>query len=244
MSETQAENSAPEEIKNDQIAEQAPEGEAPAPDTPPEPEAKPEPREPDWYRKRIGDMTRKYADSERDREALRERLAQAEQKREEEGERRYTAAELRAEATKQAEQIASRRVQESALQRIGEAGQTEFSAAAWNASCNTLADMGANEKPEFLSLIAELPNGHAVLHQLGSDPDTAYRVLHMSPARMAMEIGKLSVAASSPKAEPSRLAAVSRAPAPIAPLQGRGTVVETDLSKMSTAEYMKKRGYA
>ena len=241
MSETQNQDTSVDEVRDDQVADQVVE----TPEAQPEPEKKPEQHEPDWYRKRIGDMTRKYADSERDREALRQRLAEAEQKREEDGERRYTAAEMRAEAAKHAETIANQRMQESALQRIGEAGQTEYTKTAWNAACNTLADLGANDKPEFMALVAELPNGHAVLHQLGTDPDAAYRVLNMSPARMAMEIGRMSAAVAAPKVDVApKPPPVSKAPAPINPLQGRGMVVETDLSKMSTAEYMKKRGFA
>jgi hypothetical protein len=236
----------------------APEPEATAPEQAAEAEPEPEPEQPkpDRDTKRWGELVRKLGDESRKREAAERRLQEIEAARQQpepeqpqDGERRYTQAELNALAEQKAQQLAARQeaqreqqAMQAKLATIGQVGSKEFTEPAWNDACNTLADLGADRVPAFMPIIAELENGHAVLHTLGNDPVLAARVLSMKPALMGVELGRLSAAAAAPKPAPAPKA-VSRAPEPIAPVGGRGTVAKTNPDDMSMDEYVKYRGY-
>lgn len=224
-----------------------------------EPEAKeldtkPEPEKEPWQKVRFAELTRQRHEAERRAELAERRYAEAQARLkppadpnvvQPPGEKLYTKADLEREATQRAETIAQQRMQNAALERIKGAGESEYTPAAFNAACNTLADLGANDKPEFLALVTDLPNGHEVLHRLGNDPDEAMRILRMPPLKMAAAIGQYSAKPATPKpAAPAPAPKpVSKAPEPISPIRGSGSVVETDPDKMTSEQYYKWRGY-
>lgn len=70
-------------------------------------------------------------------------------------------------------------------------------------------------KPHFIEAVTDLPNSAAVYHDLAGNPDEFERVLNLPPVKMGMELAKLSTKLA--QAKPIQ---VSRAPAPIKPLDG------------------------
>jgi len=73
--------------------------------------------------------------------------------------------------------------------------------------------------------------GPAIALYLANNPDELKRLNSMSVERAFIEVGKLAVTASLPKAKPTG------APAPISPVASRAAVTK-DPDKMSTAEWM------
>jgi hypothetical protein len=76
--------------------------------------------------------------------------------------------------------------------------------------CNAVANMGASERPEFMRIVADIPDGHKIVAQLADNPDEAVRILNLPAHRMAYELAKFT-----PKPKP-----VSAAPEPIKPISG------------------------
>lgn len=73
-------------------------------------------------------------------------------------------------------------------------------------------------KPHFIEAVTDLPNSAAVYHELAGNPDEFERVLNLPPVKMGMELAKLSTKLTAPKP----VVQVSRAPAPIKPLDKPG----------------------
>ena len=223
----------------------APDGDAPPPDTAPEatpPSAASQP--PAWYQQRINELARSRGDeqrarqqAERERDELRAKVqADPNAPLDPNAERRFTQADVDREANTRAQQIANQQVQQAAVSRTMAAGGAEYTPLAFTAACNALADVGAGERPEFLALVADLPNGHDVLHRLGTDPAEAIRILSLPPLRMAAEIGRISAATKAPA--PAQPKPVSKAPPPVEPVSGGGApATETDPEKMTPTQY-------
>lgn len=238
---------------------EAPPPDAPAADAPPadtvpaEPAAPAEPepaKEPAWFRSRIDALARQKGDAERalqlahrERDELRAKL-QPDPAQPDPNARTYTQADFDREVATKAQQVAERQVAESAVKAVIANGERDFTPAVFTAACNALADVGATERPEFLALAADLPNGAAVLHKLGNEPGEAMRVLALPPLRMAAELGRISatLAAPAPAPAPPAPKPVSKAPAPIEPVTTRGSpVAETDPDKMTPEQYAAMR---
>ena len=86
----------------------------------------------------------------------------------------------------------------------------------WGKRVADAADVFSDEiraKPEFLEAVTELDNAAAVYHELAGDPDKMEEVLNLPPHKMGMELARLSAKLSTPAPK-----AISRAPAPIRPL--------------------------
>ena len=81
--------------------------------------------------------------------------------------------------------------------------------------CATLAGMGLSlaEKPDFVSCIAEMEDGHKIAAHLADHPDVAMEIAGMPAHRVALRLAKISASLNKP-------APVSRAPAPMAPVSG------------------------
>lgn len=228
----------------------APAGDAPVADGAPADPAPPAdsepPKEPAWFRSRIdalarqnGEAVRARQNAERERDELRAKLPSADGPPDPNA-RTYTQADFDREVTVRAQQVAEKQVAESAVKAVISTGERDFTPAAFTAACNALADVGATERPEFLTMTADLPNGAAVLHKLGNEPGEAMRVLALPPLRMAAELGRISAILSAPAAAPAPPAPkqVSKAPAPIEPVTTRGSpVAETDPERMTPEQY-------
>lgn len=145
-----------------------------------------------------------------------------------------------------------------------ERAQTLAAQAAFNAQCDQVAQAGQKAYPDFQQKIHALTQlidqsdpesrqsynrflevaiatgeGEKLLHQLGSAPDEAARLMGLSPVRMAVEMAKMATAPS-PQ--------VSSAPKPINPLTNRGISHEAidpadpdRADRLSTAQWIERR---
>lgn len=96
-------------------------------------------------------------------------------------------------------------------------------------------DLG--QRIDFFEALSKLPNGVDVYHSLTADLDHMSDVLSMNPLDLGMELASMSTKlASKPKAP-----AVSKAPAPIEPIDGQGSGSSDDLTKMPMEDYVKAR---
>lgn len=109
---------------------------------------------------------------------------------------------------------------------IGEAKYPDFDDAV-----NNFAMLGEMPKP-FLEGIAALgrDDGARVYYELGKNPDEAARIFKLPPVRMAVELAKLS--AVQPK-----VAAVSKAPAPIEPITSRAVRADAEPDAKDTVAW-------
>ena len=85
------------------------------------------------------------------------------------------------------------------------------------ANLRAVGALGDNANPAFLHAVAELPEAHKLLHHLGNNPDEAARINALPPLKMAIELAKIETEISAPKVKP-----VSKAPAPIIPINASG----------------------
>lgn len=84
--------------------------------------------------------------------------------------------------------------------------------------CATLAGMGLSlaEKPDFVSCIAEMDDGHKIAAYLADHPEEAMEIAALPTHRIGLRLAKLSSGISKPPA-------VSKAPAPMEPVAGAVT---------------------
>jgi hypothetical protein len=140
---------------------------------------------------------------------------------------------------------------ESAVSREAE---RRAAAAQFNAGCNKAHEDGKKTYPDFedalknlailgalseqnLQLVLETDDAPRLLYELGSDPDEAAKVFSLPPAKLAIELGKRA-AAVKPQA---KAAAVSKAPAPIKPLEGSAKISAEPRDEDDDATYFAKR---
>lgn len=193
--------------------------EAPAAPAAPEPaeSAPEEPKEPAktaWWQKRIDELTRARHEAERKAERLEREAAgrQPQQTDPQQPPANLTDAQIEERATA----LAAQREYQKAVTRTIDSGNTKYGEAAFIASCNTLASLGANEQPAFMQAVTDLDHGADILHHLGANPELAARVMAMPPVRMAMELARLEGKITAPPPPKP----VSKAPAPITPVEG------------------------
>lgn len=199
------------------------------------------PTPPSWEVKRIAKLTRQAAEAER-RAALAEarlqELATSVQQKtaQAEGDGAPTQTAGRGRSVPEAEfeirvqaAVAERQFNET-CNRIYTDGTNEFSD--FTARLDTLKAAGAMV-PEVVLAANEVGTPHKLLAALAEEPELAQRVAEMTPAKMVIELQRLSDRVNKPKAP-------SKAPPPaerIAP----GGVASEDPEKMSVAEYVKWR---
>lgn len=107
------------------------------------------------------------------------------------------------------------------------AGKKAF-AATWDERVRQAAEVFSDEmrkRPDFLEAVIDLPNATAVYHDLAGDPDRMESLLKMPGHKMGAELARLSDKLAKPPAR-----AVSKAPAPIRPIERGGT--ERDLEDL------------
>lgn len=101
-----------------------------------------------------------------------------------------------------------------------------------------MAEEVGNIPSQMIGILADLPNGGAVLSHLTNDLDAAEEVYKMSPARMALKLAKLSDKLIE-EAKPKR--AISKVPPPNEPLGGKGNTPEVLSDKLSDQEWIRIR---
>lgn len=116
----------------------------------------------------------------------------------------------------------------------------------------SVSKVGAEAFPDFMSAVQTLDalgisgdqvnsllgmdDAHKVIYSLGKNPEEAARILALPPLQQGRELERLA-SKPAPVAPPK---AVSKAPAPITPVDG-GTTADVDPSKMSMDDWAKWR---
>lgn len=85
---------------------------------------------------------------------------------------------------------------------------------------------------EMAEVIRDLDAGPDIAYHLGKNPAEAARIAALSPARQAVELGKLEVTVTATKPLPKQ------PPAPVQPVSGIAAGGAKDPGKMSPAEYI------
>jgi hypothetical protein len=173
----------------------------------------------DWAVKRIGQITAKRHEAERQRDALNSENATLREQLKQFANGQTPEALPADEVERRASQLATERAHQMEFNNrcnsVAEQGGKEFGQA-FNQSIANLQAAGVTTN-EFLDVATQLDDSAKVLHYLGQHPDEAMRIAELSPARMAMELTKLSSKAGQLTSKP-----VSKAPAPITPVDGIG----------------------
>lgn len=200
-----------------------------------------------WYQHRINELTRERKETEeklRREAAENERLKktlEAMQRGEEEDQGDGKA---KPAATTTAENVD---VDKLVADRVAAEQRTK----AFNDACNNVYQAGKNEfadfdqalgqfgllgaiPPHFLEAATAIEGGHKVLYHLAHDLDQAKELLALPPVQLAIKLADIRASLGRPSKP------VSRAPAPIKPIDGGGKG-EIDLSKASLEQFMEKR---
>ena len=192
-----------------------------------------------WALKRISELTRQRHEAERKAEAstgeaARYRMLVEQLRAGGEAEPVDTSAQQ-----PNIDELVEKRAAEKAQhQAIAERGQS-------------VSKVGAEQYPDFQSAVVTLDalgisqdsvesilgmdDAHKVIYALGKNPEEASRILSLPPVQQGRELERLALKAAQPAPK-----AVSKAPAPITPIDG-STTVETDPSNLSTDEWVKWR---
>lgn len=190
-----------------------------------------------WHVKRLGKVVQERDALKAELEAARAKLADAEING---GASLYTEDEVRQRIATEAARQAHATTLNSKLDDIFAAG-LKANGAAFQERVNGYVQAFGPEalatRQDFFEAVADLPNGSDVIFALGGDLDHMAELLEMPAHKMGVELGKLSAQLGSPKAR-----ALSRAPAPIRPLETTN-VAELDLAdpKLPMDEYVRRR---
>lgn len=186
-----------------------------------EPE-QPSPQRTDWRERRFmkektrrEEAERRAAEAEKRVAALEELFSKPEGERGE-GEPLMTPAQAREAALAQVRQEQYVQKLNSDAEALFEAGKTAFPKT-WEGRVKEAAEALRDEivaRPDFLEAVVALENAPQVYHELAGDLDRMESLLAMPPHKMGIELAKISVQLARPKS-----AQVSKAPAPIKPLE-------------------------
>ncbi|HBO1919648.1 hypothetical protein FA101_22425 [Pseudomonas aeruginosa] len=202
-----------------------------------EQQEEPKAKKPDaWVQKRIDQLTREKYEERRRTEALQQenetyrRLLEAQK----DGEKIELPTQQKSDQDpyELAKQIRRHEEFNDRCNKAYEQGKTEF--ADFDDSIKNLQLLGQIPQ-DFLEAVTELEKPHAVLYALAQDLDNAARILSLPPVQQGRELERIALKAAAPKAKP-----VSKAPAPIAPIDGSPSV-EADPTKMSMDQWVKWR---
>lgn len=200
----------PEEEEAPAVAEA--EGEE---DDEPEPEQKPK-----WRNRALVKERERREKLEADLRAERERIAALEalvaKPDDEEGRSKVDREQLRKEALEEVRREEHLKSLNTRLDKLFDDGKKAFPKS-WESRVKEAGEALRDEmvqRPDFFEAIADLDNATAVYHELTGDLDKMESLLQLPPHRMGIELAKISAKLSAPK--PARQ--VSRAPAPITPL--------------------------
>lgn len=120
-------------------------------------------------------------------------------------------------------------------------GRSEFGEGMDEAVRNLNA-VGYGNRPDALTAITNLPDGHKVYRALGADMENAARILSLPPMAMAVELARLALGpAQQPQRVPEPPAGVTQAPEPVRPVGGHSRAPERPLNQVSMAEFIRRR---
>jgi hypothetical protein len=167
--------------------------------------------------KRISELTRKWREAERRAELAERGINNAGQGTEIGANDEFVPrSDVERLAFQRARELASQETLNQAANRTAAEGKKLFPD--FDDAVRELADLGVSQRREFLEAITDLPNGAAVFHHLGKNPDLALDVADLTPHRMAIRLAKLSQEIAASPAKP-----ISAAPDPVRPLAGAST---------------------
>jgi hypothetical protein len=190
--------------------------EAETPETPPEETEKP--KQTPWFQKRIDELTKARWDAAREAEQLRQEIAALRQPQTDTEGNPVP----QQDPVKLAEQIVAQREFDNTCNVIYEKGAGEF--ADFDQALANFRLLGGLPRP-LIEAAQETDAPHAVLYDLGKNPEEAARILSLPPIRMAAAVAKLAAKTITPPAPK-----VSKAPAPVVPVSGNGRADKDPLS--------------
>jgi hypothetical protein len=258
--ETAATNAAPEAIAPEsQVTDSAPvTTEAPPP-------VKTD-SEPEWFQKRMNEMTARYRSEERERQALaqeRDQLRQQLQQRQAEPEKAKTLEDFGYDESKYQAYLFDKAEQRAveAAKRVRIEEQTEAQKASRVRKFKEREVEFEKANPDYrdiaytapindavVELITELEAGPEIAHYLGKNKSIALQLNDLPPHVAAIELGRIDARLSAEKAaktaalEAAKAAkAVTNAPPPAPKLDGGNAQVEKNPSDMTDKEFAKWR---
>lgn len=208
---------APEPEQPAPAAEPAPEAQtkAEATETPAEPETAPDepekPKQTPWFQKRIDELTRARWDAAREADQLRQEIAAL---RQPQADADGNPVPVPADPVEIARQMVEQQRFDDTCNSIYEKGAGEFTD--FDQALANFRLLGGLPRP-LIEAAQETDAPHAVLYDLGKNPEEAARILSLPPIRMAAAVAKLAAKTITPPAPK-----VSKAPAPVVPVGGNG----------------------
>lgn len=194
---------------------------------------------PEWATRRFGELTAAKKDAERRALEAEQRYQQLQaQQSQGEAQPQPVHANVDALARVYAESIADEKIKQQefnrSLKSIEDNGRQEFGDE-FDRSISNLGMAGVGGV-DFLHVLGSLPNPAKVVHWLGrpENMEEAVRIGSLSPVQMAIELAQLAPKAAKEVARP-----VSRAPAPITPIDG--SVSAGGEPKLGTLEWFEHR---
>lgn len=173
-----------------------------------------------WFQTRIDELTRKSREAERkatDAEARAAVLEAANKPADDGSKPQLTQADFDKAVEAKAKQLASAERQNARAQSWLSAGVKDYGMEDFNARCDLVASLGAEDRPEFMQIVTDpdiIPDGHKVVALMADHPEEAQRILALDPMKMAVAIARFAQTAEKP------VKAISAAPRPITPIGG------------------------
>ena len=200
-------------------------------------EQKPAPT--DWAIRRIAEITAKRREAEAEAARWKEQYERAQSMIPADQQQQHAQANPQSVdqlARAYAENIRAQEREQERLANIEQAGRKEFGAEFDTAVANlNAAGVGG---PEFLRVIAEIPNAEKVVAWLGKHDNLgeAVRIAGLSPIQMGIEMTKLSA-----KAVKEMTKQISKAPAPIQAIEGGSSASDSVEPAVGSKEWFKWR---
>jgi hypothetical protein len=212
---------------SDQVQEPQEQQEAQVVETEQQQEAQPQEQQEqkaptDWALRRIAEITAKRREAEAEAARWKEQYERAQALVPAEQQQHQPQQNVDQLARAYAENMRAQEREQERLVSIEQAGRKEFGADFDSAVANlNAAGVGG---PEFLRVIAEIPNAEKVVAWLGKHDNLgeAVRIAGLSPIQMGIEMTKLST-----KAAKEMTKQISKAPAPIQAIEGGSSGSDT-----------------
>lgn len=204
-------------------------------------EAAAAPPKPDPVSKRIANLNRKAADSDRAREAAERRAEAAEAllaaSKAEDPEKPLTPPASRQAPAPDRETLRAEIKFNDRLAEIDASGKRDLGADQWEMAKATMTEFDAVKNMPFLQALAETENSARIFAALADDTDALSELLRKSPAAMAAKLGRMDAEMSKPAPKP-----LSAAPKPGARVDAGGVLPVTDIydPKISIADLDKE----
>lgn len=197
--------------------------------------------------RRIRDATRRRYEAERERDVLRQQMAeiQAQQRAAQPPQPGQPAADAVEEAKRQLRQEQEFQAFNARCNATADKGRQEYGDTAFKEAVEAVNAVGAGQRMEFLDTVSRMKNGHHLYPLLAADLDRAAQILRMHPVEMHDALVQLrdnappqTAQASSQEPPP-----VSQAPPPIRPIRSAGTRPQSNSTdtKQSYADWLRAR---